>query len=54
MDARVAELLVDPYGSEDAYDPASDQWITSYGDATGLIVYAIVPAQHRVLILRLV
>jgi len=24
IDARVAELLVDPYGAEDAYDPASD------------------------------
>ena len=39
--------------SEDAYDPATDQWITSCGDGTGLIVYAIAP-QPRVLILRLV
>jgi hypothetical protein len=54
IDARVAELLEDPYGSKDAYDPATDQWITSYGGGTGLIVYAIAPAQRRVLILRLV
>jgi hypothetical protein len=36
------------------YDPDTDQWITSYGGGTGLIVYAIAPAQRRVLILRLV
>lgn len=53
VDARVAELLDNPYGPDDAYDPASDQWITSYGDGVGLIVYAIVPEQRRVLILRL-
>lgn len=54
IDARIAGLLEDPYGPPDAYDPVSDQWITSYGDGTGLIVYAIAPVQRRVLILRLV
>ena len=49
----MAELLENPYGPEDAYDPATDQWITSYGGGTGLIVYAIAP-QPRVLILQLV
>lgn len=54
VDTRVAELLHDPYGPDEAYDPASDQWITSYGAGAGLIVYAVAAEQHRVLILRLV
>lgn len=47
IDARLAGLLDDPDGPEDAYDPASDQWITSYGDGTRLIVYAIAPSDAR-------
>lgn len=54
VDERVAELLEDPYGPEDAYDPITDQWITTYGNGLGLIVYAIAAEQRRVLILRLV
>lgn len=54
VDVRVAELLDDPFGPDEAYDPASDQWITSYGDGLGLIVYAVAAEQRRVLILRLV
>lgn len=54
VDVRVAALLENPYGPEDAYDPITDQWITTYGDGLGLIVYAIVAEQRRVLMLRLV
>lgn len=54
VDARVAELLEEPKGPPQAYDPPTDQWTTVYGDGAGLILYAVVHAHRRVLILRLV
>ena len=54
VDVRVAELLNEPEGSPQAYDPPTDQWTTVYGDGAGLILYAVVHSHRRVLILRLV
>ncbi len=54
IDARVAELLEEPEGPPQAYDPPTDQWTTVYGDGAGLILYAVVHPHRRVLILRLV
>ena len=54
VDVRVAELLEEPEGPPQAYDPPTDQWTTVYGDGAGLILYAVVHAHRRVLILRLV
>ncbi len=54
IDARVTELCEHPEGPPEAYDPLTDQWTTTYGDGAGLIAYAVVAEQRRVLILRLV
>lgn len=54
VDARIEQLLEQPEGPRDAYDPHSDQWTTIYGDGVGLILYAVVREHQRVLILRLV
>jgi hypothetical protein len=53
VDARLAELLDHPEGSAEAYDQASDQWITTYGDGAGLILYAVEPTYRHVLVLRI-
>ncbi len=54
VDIRLEELLEQPEGPPGAYDPPSDQWITTYGDGAGLIMYAVGHEHQRVLILRLV
>ena len=55
VDARLEELLENPRQQPGSgYDERSDQWTTTYGDGTGLIVYAVVHDQRRVIILRLV
>lgn len=54
VDQRIEELLVAPEGPSRSYDQPSDQWTTTYGDGTGLIVYAVVPEYRRVLILRII
>ncbi len=54
IDARVTELCNRPLGPAGGYHPRRDQWTIAYGDGAGLIVYAIAPAQRRVLILRIV
>lgn len=54
VDVRVEQLLDEPEGRPQAYDPPSDQWTTTYGDGAGLILYAVVHQHRRVLILRLV
>lgn len=54
VDDRVEQLLEQPEGQPEAYDPPSDQWTTTYGDGAGLILYAVVHQHRRVLILRLV
>lgn len=54
VDDRLVQLLEQPQGPPEAYDQRSDQWTTTYGDGAGLILYAVVPAHMRVLILRLV
>ncbi len=54
VDLRVAELLEEPEGPSQAYDPPTDQWTTTYGGGAGLIVYAVVHKHRRVLILRLI
>ena len=53
VDARIAELLNDRDGPAEAYDPASDQWVTIYGNGAGLILYAIEPTHRHVLVLRI-
>jgi hypothetical protein len=54
VEARIEELLEQPVGPASAYDEPSDQWTTTYGGGTGLILYAVVEEYRRVLILRLV
>jgi hypothetical protein len=51
--ARVEQLIERPELPPSAYDPASDQWITTYGGGAGLIVCAIVQDRQAVIILRL-
>lgn len=52
--ARVDQLVERPELPPSAYDPASDQWITTYGDGAGLIVCAVVRDRQAVVILRLI
>ncbi len=54
IDARVEQLLELPEGPREAYDARRDRWTATYGDGAGLILYAVVREQRRVLILRLV
>ena len=54
ISARIEQLLENPRQSRDSYDERTDQWTTTYGDAAGLIVYAVVHERQRVIILRLV
>jgi hypothetical protein len=49
----VEQLVERPELPPSAYDPASDQWITTYGGGAGLIVCAIVRDRQAVVILRL-
>jgi hypothetical protein len=53
IDAKIDLLLENPeeYGD---YDKASDQWTTTFGEGAGLIVYAVVRQNVKVIILRLV
>lgn len=53
VNARIAELAEQPNGPAEAYDPATDQWVTTYGDGTGLILYAIELTHRHVLVLRI-
>lgn len=48
------QLLENPRQPLGGYDERTDQWITSYGSGAGLVVYAVVHEQQRVIILRLV
>lgn len=52
--ARLEQLVERPELPSTAYEPTSDQWITTYGGGAGLIVCAIVRGQHAVVVLRLV
>jgi len=54
VDARLEQLLEDPRHPRASYDRSADQWTTTYGDGAGLLVYALVHEQERVIILRLV
>ncbi len=54
INARIEQLLENPHQPRDSYDQATDQWTTTYGGGAGLIVYAMVHARQRVIILRLV
>ena len=51
IDIKLEKLVEQPagYGS---YDQGTDQWITTFGGGSGLIVYAIVKAQQKIIILR--
>lgn len=53
VDTKLDLLLDDPelYGD---YDKPSDQWTTDFGDGAGLIVYAVVHQNVKVIVLRLV
>lgn len=53
VDARITELLEHPDGPAEAYDPATDQWVTTYGDGAGLLLYAIELTYRHVLVLRI-
>ncbi|WP_301123815.1 MULTISPECIES: hypothetical protein [Mycolicibacterium] len=53
IDDKLSLILEDPerYGS---YDKPSDQWTTDFGDGAGLIVYAVVHENVKVIVLRLI
>lgn len=53
IDAKIDLLLNDPerYGD---YDKKTDQWTTDFGKGTGLIVYAVVTQNVKIIVLRLV
>lgn len=53
IDVRLEQLLENPHDGG-GYDERTDQWTTVYGEGVGLIVYAVVSDQQRVIILRLV
>ena len=53
VDVKLDELLDDPeHGG--VYDKASDQWTATFGGGLGLIVYAIVAQNVKVIVLRLI
>lgn len=54
VDARLTQLLEEPKLARAAYDEPTDQWTTTYGAGSGLIVYAVVDEHRRIIILRLV
>lgn len=54
IDARISALLDNPTPADAGYDAGSDQWTTTFGNGAGLVLYAVVPEQERVIILRLV
>lgn len=54
IDARIDALLDNPTPSDAGYDADTDQWTTTFGSGVGLILYAVVPTQDSVIILRLV
>lgn len=55
IDARIEQLLEHPRQQpRSGYDEATDQWMTIYGGAAGLIVYTVVHERQRLIILRLV
>lgn len=53
IDTKIDLLLDDPESYGD-YDKASDQWTTTFGAGAGLIVYAVVHQNIKVIVLRLV
>jgi len=53
IDTKIDLLLDDPESYGD-YDKPSDQWTTDFGEGAGLIVYAVVHQQVKVIVLRLV
>lgn len=50
---RLEQLLERPELPLSAYDPGSDQWITTFGGGAGLIVCAIVRDRQALIVLRL-
>ena len=54
VDGRIEQLLERPDGSPQSYDAPSDQWTTTYGGGSGLILYAVSSEHRRVVILRLI
>ncbi len=55
IDVRIEQLLENPRQQpRSAYDEATDQGTTTYGGGAGLIVYAVIHARQRLIILRLV
>ena len=54
ISSRIEQLLENPRQPRGSYDQLTDQWTTTYGDGSGLIVYAVVHERQRVIILRLV
>ena len=54
VDELLAQLESEPTGLPDAiYDSASDQWSAPIGEH-GLMLYAVVPEQATVIVLRLI
>jgi mRNA-degrading endonuclease RelE of RelBE toxin-antitoxin system len=55
IDTRIEQLLENLHQQpRSAYDETTDQWTTTYGGGTGLIVYAVVHEHQLLIILRLV
>lgn len=52
IDASLKQILDDPESGK--YDKSSDQWTVTFGDGAGMIVYAVVRQNVKVIVLRLV
>lgn len=51
---RLEQLLERPELPATAYNPRTDQWITTYGNGAGLLVLAINREYQTVIVLRLI
>jgi hypothetical protein len=51
---RIEQLLERPELPQPSYDPDTDQWTTTYGEAAGLLLLAISVEYQTVIVLRLV
>ena len=50
----LSRLVVDPGMVAADYDRVSDQWLLDFAGGAGLVIYAVVPANRCIIVLRLV
>lgn len=53
LNQLLGRLAADPHSVTADYDSASDQWLADFADGTGLMSYALVPANRCIVVLRL-